>query len=202
MREIDALPEGPALPVPAGMRYQPEARASAGGDAGMKKRANTEDGRERSEALHAALWESPEGRLCFRMGIWGNFFNLKILPILDREFGILRDEFNILLCLVGVGKLTGTDICRIVGRPRNSISRCADRLIQRKLIKALPTSGDKRQTLYEILPEGRRLYRAMMPYMVALEAEMLVALDPEEHKTLDRLLTKLMGRSGQSNLAI
>lgn len=200
MRDIGGETDGPALPAAARMRYLPERRAGAGGNGGMKKQV--EDGRDQPDGLQAKLWNSPEGRLCFRLCVWGNFFNLRILPILDREFDILRDDFNILLCLAGVGRLTGTDICRIVGRPRNSISRCAERLLQRKLIKALPTAGDKRQTLYEILPEGRRLYRAIMPRMLALEEEMLSSLDAEERETLDRLLTKLMVGGSQAGAGL
>ena len=101
-----------------------------------------------------------------------------------------------------MGNLTGTEICRIVGRPRNSISRCADRLLKRKLIKALPANDDRRQTLYEILPEGRKLYRAIMPHMLALEAEMLSALDDEEREMLEAIMTKLMVRNGKAPLAL
>jgi DNA-binding MarR family transcriptional regulator len=130
------------------------------------------------------------------MCIWGNFFNLLILPKLERDFDILRDDFNILFCLAGAGKLTGTDICRIVGRPRNSISRCAERLLQRKLIRANSVSGDKRQTVFEITPEGRKLYRAILPHMTNLEEKMLAALDERERSLLDGLLTKLVGEFG------
>ncbi|MGE3829895.1 MAG: MarR family winged helix-turn-helix transcriptional regulator [Parvibaculaceae bacterium] len=130
------------------------------------------------------------------MCIWGNFFNLLILPKLERDFDILRDDFNILLCLAGAGKLTGTEICRIVGRPRNSISRCADRLLRRKLIRSQSVSEDKRQTIFEITPEGRRLYRAMLPHMVTLEEKMLAALDERERDVLDGMLAKLIGELG------
>lgn len=163
----------------------------------MKKSKAADASRDRLDELHARLWASqPEGSTCFRMCIWGNFFNLLILPKLERDFDILRDDFNILLCLAGAGKLTGTEICRIVGRPRNSISRCADRLLRRDLIRARSASDDKRQTVFEITPEGRKLYRAMLPHMVHLEERMLEALDERERAVLDGMLTKLVGEFG------
>jgi len=162
------------------------------------KRSKASDGsKERLDELQAKLWASQsEGQICFRMCIFGNFFNLLILPKLERDFDMLRDDFNILLCLAGAGKLTGTDICRIVGRPRNSISRCAERLLKRKLIRAHAVSRDKRQTVFEITPDGRKLYRAMLPHMVSLEEQMLAALDERERNLLGGLLTKLNGEFG------
>lgn len=161
------------------------------------RRAKADESKQRLDELHTRMWTpQSEGSICFRMCIWGNFFNLLILPKLERDFDILRDDFNILLCLAGAGKLTGTEICRIVGRPRNSISRCAERLLQRKLIQARSVSGDKRQTTFEITPEGRKIYRAMLPHMVSLEDKMLAALDERERDLLDKLLTKLTGELG------
>lgn len=184
------------------VRYRREARPSGGNASTFSeiemKRAKVQDGsKERLDELHAKLWSSrSEGSICFRMCIWGNFFNLFILPKLERDFDILRDDFNILLCLAAAGKLTGTEICRIVGRPRNSISRCAERLVRRKLIQTKSVAGDRRQTIFEILPEGRKLYRAMLPHMLTLEEKMLAALDENERTVLDGLLTKLSGEFG------
>lgn len=161
------------------------------------RRVKADESRQRLEDLYERMWTSQsEGNTCFRMCIWGNFFNLLILPKLERDFDILRDDFNILLCLASAGKLTGTEICRIVGRPRNSISRCAERLLQRKLIQSRAVSGDKRQTIFEITPEGRKVYRAVLPHMVTLEEKMLAALDERERDLLDKLLTKLIGEFG------
>lgn len=163
----------------------------------MERSRASEESKDRLDELQSRLWASQtEGAICFRMCIWGNFFNLLILPKLERDFDILRDDFNILLCLAGAGRLTGTDICRIVGRPRNSISRCADRLLKRKLIRAHAVSGDKRQTVFEITSEGRKLYRAILPHMVTLEERMLAALDERDRAVLDGLLTKLIGEFG------
>lgn len=163
----------------------------------MERSRASEESKDRLDELQSRLWASQtEGAICFRMCIWGNFFNLLILPKLERDFDILRDDFNILLCLAGAGRLTGTDICRIVGRPRNSISRCAERLLQRKLIQSRAVSGDKRQTIFEITPEGRKVYRAVLPHMVNLEKKMLAALDERERDLLDKLLTKLIGEFG------
>lgn len=183
------------------VRYRREARpsgedASTFSEIDMKRAKAQDDSRERLDELHAKLWSRSEGSISFRMCIWGNFFNLIILPKLERDFDILRDDFNILLCLAAAGKLTGTEICRIIGRPRNSISRCADRLVRRKLIQAKSVSGDRRQTIFEILPEGRKLYRAMLPHMLALEEKMLATLNENERSVLDGLLTKLSGEFG------
>jgi DNA-binding MarR family transcriptional regulator len=162
----------------------------------MKAKASEEsDGR--LDRIHERLMRRSKFAIGYRMCIWTNFFNVQLLSGLESKFGILRDEFNILLCLADAGAMTGTEVCRIVGRPRNSISRCADRLIKRKLIGASGTEGDRRQTLFEILPKGREIYKLMLPLFVAQEEQMLSALSSEERHSLERILAKLLSSYGQ-----
>lgn len=146
------------------------------------------------DSIHAKLWEKPHFRTVYRISILANFHSLLIVPRLEKDFDILRDEFNILFCLAEAGPMTGTDVCRITGRPRNSVSRCADRLIRRKLISASAGEADRRMTSFAILPAGRALYKSMLPYFEEGEEQMFSGLTAGERNTLDKLLTKLVGQ--------
>jgi len=159
------------------------------------KTSETSDAR--LDQIHARLLRRSEYRIGYSMCIWANYHTLRLLPALEDEYGMLRDEFNILFCLADGGPVTGTEVCRIVGRPRNSISRCADRLIKRKLIKASATEGDRRQSVFEILPAGRRIYKRMLPLFVAQQEQMLATLNAEDRGNLDRILAKLLASHSQ-----
>lgn len=145
------------------------------------------------DLIHEKLWARSRIRTIYRISILANFYNLIILPVLEKQFGILRDDFNILFCLADAGPMTGTDVCRITGRPRNSISRSADRLVRRKLIAVRAGSEDRRTTTFGILPAGRKLYRSMLPHFQEAEEEMFSSLSGIERDVLDKVLTKLVG---------
>lgn len=157
------------------------------------KAQHPESGLDYLDSIHGKLWAHSRIKTIYRISILANFYNLLIVPVLEKEFDILRDDFNILFCLADAGPMTGTDVCRITGRPRNSISRCADRLIKRKLISAEAGASDKRITTFEILPAGRKLYKAMLPYFQEAEEQMFSGLSAIERDILDKVLTKLVG---------
>lgn len=160
----------------------------------MAKKTPSEDSDlDYLDTIHEKLWARSKIKTINRICILANFYNLIILPILEKKFDILRDDFNILLCLADAGPMTGTDVCRITGRPRNSVSRCADRLVRRKLISARSGTTDKRMTTFEILPAGRKLYKAMLPYFEEAEEQMFSSLSDIERDIFDKVLTKLVG---------
>lgn len=158
-----------------------------------KKVRSAENDLDYLDGIHEKLWEQSKIKTIYRISILANFYNLLILPVLEKKFDILRDDFNILFCLADAGPMTGTDVCRITGRPRNSVSRCAERLLRRKLINARPGASDKRMTTFEILPAGRKLYRSMLPYFQEAEEQMFSGLTGVERGVLDKVLTKLVG---------
>lgn len=164
---------------------------SGGTMAGKANKNGTDSGH--LDLIHERLWARSRIRTIYRISILANFYNLIILPVLEREFDILRDDFNILFCLADAGPMTGTDVCRITGRPRNSVSRSAERLVRRKLIAARAGSEDRRTTTFAILPAGRKLYRSMLPHFEEAEEQMFSSLSGIERDVLDKVLTKLVG---------
>jgi MarR family transcriptional regulator, temperature-dependent positive regulator of motility len=151
----------------------------------------------RIDQIHARLLQKSDYRIGYSMSIWANYHTLRLLPMMEQDYGMLRDEFNILFCLADGGPVTGTEVCRIIGRPRNSISRSADRLVRRKLIKVREAGEDRRQTVFEITRAGRQIYRSMLPLFIAQQEQMLAALTPQDRADLDRILAILLASHGE-----
>src|SRR5437588_13074554 len=86
----------------------------------------------------------------FRLSLWAGFYTAPIFSQIERRFDLLRDENNILFCLANYGQLTAKSICDVLGRPKNSISRAIERLLQRDLIRREQVKADRRRNLLTI----------------------------------------------------
>ncbi len=128
----------------------------------------------------------------FRMSLWSGFYTTTVFAEIQRSIGLLRDENNILFCLAHCGQLTAKSICQVLGRPKNSISRAVDRLLERRLIRSEPVASDRRHLRLTLEPAGLELVVRTTARFSARQEEMLRVLTPVERVALDHLLGKLM----------
>lgn len=116
-----------------------------------------------------------------------------IVPAYDaakRDFGIIRAEYMLLLCLSHYPVLKAQDVSRLTGRPRNSISRAVHRMVKEGFIERAPDPDDGRQALLTITDTGRALHREIAERMRVRQEEVLGALDDAERAVLTGLLRK------------
>jgi DNA-binding MarR family transcriptional regulator len=128
----------------------------------------------------------------FRMSLWSGFYTMPVFAQIQRRWGLLRDENNILFCLAHYGPLTATSICLVLGRPKNSISRAVERLLERDLIRSVPVATDRRHWLLTLQSAGRDLVEQSTTLFRQRQEHMLRALSPTERVALDLILSKLM----------
>lgn len=116
-----------------------------------------------------------------------------IVPAYDdikRDFGIIRAEYLLLLCLSHFPVLNAQDVSRLTGRPRNSISRAVNRMLKEGYIERAPDPDDGRQAKLTITLSGRKLHKRVATQMEHTQEKVLNALTPGERKTLVKLLHK------------
>lgn len=116
-----------------------------------------------------------------------------IVPAYDavkRDFGVIRAEYMLLLCLSHYPVLTAQDVSRLTGRPRNSISRAVHRMVAEGHIERAPDPDDGRQARLTITPSGRALHEKIAAYMEERQDQTLSVLSPTERQALSRLLRK------------
>ncbi len=130
-------------------------------------------------------------RYGYRIAFLTNFYREPLLRRIEREYGLTRPEWTILICLTYRDGLNSRDICEITEQPSNSISRGVSALEAKGLIRRLPDDADARRMCLYILPAGRTMHDAIMPLFEQAEAEMLAPLSDNERDTLDHLLNKL-----------
>lgn len=119
--------------------------------------------------------------------------NSMVFPAYDaiyRDFGLVRAEYILLVCLAHYETLTAQDIADISRRPRNTISRAVHRMVTEGHIVRSPHPDDGRQVVLRITHTGRNLHELIAPYLTRRQNAVFGSLTPSERKTLFRLLKK------------
>ncbi len=127
----------------------------------------------------------------YRIAFLTIFFREPLLRRIEREFGIIRPEWTVLLCLNFRDGLNARDICEITEQPSNTISRAVNTLQEKGLIVSRPDHADGRRALLYITEKGQRLHDTAVPLAEEAERKLLECLDADEVRQLDGLLEKL-----------
>jgi DNA-binding MarR family transcriptional regulator len=100
--------------------------------------------------------------------------------------------FNVLAIVLGAGEpLPPSVIAQRMVVSRQTITGILDSLEKRGLARRVPHAEDRRMTLIEITPEGKRRTENLLPRLHAAESEGMSCLTPEEQRTLLRLIAQL-----------
>jgi DNA-binding MarR family transcriptional regulator len=87
---------------------------------------------------------------------------------------------------------SASDLVERSGLDAVAIHRAVKKLEALGYVTRQSVEHDKRLRLLQVTPAGRRLYEAVVPYALALQARLLGHLDPKEALALRAALGKLM----------
>ena len=127
----------------------------------------------------------------YRIAFLTNFYREPLLRQMEREYGIIRPEWTVLICLNFRDGTTAKDICEITEQPSNTVSRAVTALTEKGLITRKTDKQDARRSLLFITAVGQQLYDNVMQIFISGENKMISCLSPKEHAQLDLLLEKL-----------
>ena len=109
------------------------------------------------------------------------------------EFGVTQSQFRVLLTVHFVGGaegITPTELADHLLIERPTVSGLEDRLVQRGLLRRVPTD-DRRTHRIALTEAGGKILSGLSPAATALAEETLAILDEKEQETLRDLLQKL-----------
>ena len=109
-------------------------------------------------ADRTGIFDTVEFRDAYRISYLANSVVMPSYEAIRQEFGIIRAEYLLLLCLAHFPVLTAQEVSRMTRRPRNSISRAVHRMLQEGYLKRAPDPNDGRQAQLEITARGRELH--------------------------------------------
>ena len=110
----------------------------------------------------------------------------------ETSLGLNRDDCNVLISLWRYETLTASDICFLVGRPRNSISRAVNRLLKRSYIRTAPNSEDARKSDLTMTNAGEAAMSQLIPIFAERQSVMLRRLGKRQQVALHRLLSEAL----------
>ena len=146
----------------------------------------------KSESLdYSNIFEAVEFPDAYKVSYLANAIVFPTYEDVRKDFGLVRAEYHLLLCLAHYSELTAQDVARITRRPRNSISRAVHRMLDLGFLKRVPDPDDARRAKLQITREGKIMHQNISAYLVDREAEIFSVLSESERTQFRDLIRKL-----------
>ncbi|HTH62737.1 MAG TPA: MarR family transcriptional regulator [Paraburkholderia sp.] len=108
------------------------------------------------------------------------------------KLGITLPEARLIAAVGSFGPFSVMELARHANLDKSQASRAADALMRRGLMRRDASEQDGRLVLVSLTPEGRALYRRVMPVARKLNTDFFACLDERERNALDQILDKLI----------
>jgi DNA-binding MarR family transcriptional regulator len=141
--------------------------------------------------LRMEMLEDAPVALSYRLNYVANSFVAALYARMQRDEGISRPEFIILLCLSVRNGITAQEVAEATHRPKNNLSRAVRSLESRGLVRRRTDPADQRRQPIEMTGAGREMFDRLLPMAREREEEMMAALDHHERRVLADLLMKI-----------
>ena len=115
----------------------------------------------------------------------------RLLPALQKDFGLTESQFAVLEATFHLGPLTQGDLCRKILRSGSNVTTVVDNLERDGLVRRERDSSDRRIQVVHLTARGRELLERSLPVHVERIVGAMSALEPDEQRELGRLCRKL-----------
>lgn len=129
--------------------------------------------------------------LPYRLSVLSNAISRRMSAIYAQEFDLSIWQWRIIAVLGEYGDLTSTQLAQRTQTDKPTVSRATTQLQVRGLITRSIDAADRRRAPIRLTPDGQQIYKNVAPQILALEADLLTALNAEEIAILHRLLGQL-----------
>lgn len=129
--------------------------------------------------------------LPYRLSLASNAVSQVIAQAYEEHFGLKMHEWRVITVLAEDGELTQQEIVGRTKMDKVTVSRAAQVLERRKLLRRVTNAEDGRSLQLSLTAEGQKLYARVVPAALELEAEVLKGLSPREVDELKEVLRRL-----------
>ena len=120
----------------------------------------------------------------------------RLLPPLQKEFGLTESQLGVLEALHHLGPLTQSQLCRRILRSGSNVTTVVDNLERNGLVRRERDPDDRRVQVVHPTLKGAALIERALPGHLERTGEALAGLSPEEQRELGRLCRKLAASLG------
>ena len=139
--------------------------------------------------------ENPPSALQAHLGYWLRIVSNAVSQNFARHVesaGVTVAEWVFLRMLYDVEQIAPSALAERMGLTKGAISKLADRLVDKDLVKREANSGDKRAHTLALEPKGRTLVPRLAVLADQNDATFFDILDKSERQQLKRLLMKIV----------
>ena len=126
----------------------------------------------------------------------------RILDSHLQDFGVTAAQFKVLIIVSQYGVDIPAELCRFLSLDSGSMTRMLDRLEQKGLIARSRCPQDRRQVRLELTADGDVLAGQLPQIGASAMNELVGVLAPDELKTLEKILTKVLLAAGDAVTAL
>jgi MarR family 2-MHQ and catechol resistance regulon transcriptional repressor len=120
-----------------------------------------------------------------------NAVQARLLPPLQKEFGLTESQLAVLEALHHLGPLPQGELCRKILRSGSNVTTVVDNLERDRLVRRVRGEDDRRVQVVHLTDRGRSLIGRAFPVHAERITQVMNALTREEQRELGRLCRKL-----------
>ncbi|MEO7456096.1 MAG: MarR family winged helix-turn-helix transcriptional regulator [Gemmatimonadaceae bacterium] len=120
-----------------------------------------------------------------------NAVQAKVIPHLQKEWGLTESQFAVLEALFHLGALSQGQLCEKILRSGSNVTTVVDNLERDKLVRRDRDEEDRRVQIVSLTEKGRTLVASALPLHVERLTSLMGALTKTEQRELGRLCRKL-----------
>lgn len=130
--------------------------------------------------------------LTYRLHVLNKLSERGISERYQEKLDVTLPEARIIAAVGSFGPFSVMDLARHANLDKSQASRAAEALIRRGLVARDSDPADGRVVLVSLTPEGRALYRRVMPIARKWNVDLFDCLDNAERVALGKMLDKVI----------
>lgn len=129
--------------------------------------------------------------LPYRLSVAANAVSQLIARAYGDRFDLKVPEWRLIAVLADEGPLTPQSLCERTVMDKVTVTRAAQALVRRRILRREPNASDGRSHRLRLTPAGKELHRRIAPLALEYEARLLAHIGQPEAERLKRQLQRL-----------
>jgi DNA-binding MarR family transcriptional regulator len=130
--------------------------------------------------------------LTYRLHVLNKLAERGISERYQARLGVTLPEARVIASVGSFGPFSIMELARHANLDKSQASRAAEAMIRQGLVQRQPSADDGRVVLVSLTPEGRALYRKVMPIARKWNDDMFDCLDEREKVAFSNALDKII----------
>jgi len=133
--------------------------------------------------------------LPYRLSVLAQLVSESLHDLYAEPFGLSVTQWRVMAALGRFAPLTASEVGQRIVMDKVAVSRAVAGLMKRDLIERATDLNDRRRASLRLSAKGRAMHAQIVPLALNYEAELYLALSPEERETLNGLCDRLFAHA-------